>query len=265
MMLSFSVVGDLLGQNRCLLGNAVLLADEYLVSQLRVPSLYQTAGNLTKSDKSIIREIVKLLIFNSAELRDIFIAIPDIKIRVKRFFGNCFSHGDSSDESFIHAYVFLFWDDISLVLKFNRPLPSRIMWGSSEFGYTSPDMNQAELAISSKMTSYGVEIDLFASDIDTQTIALIEIKRGSIDDRAIGQILRYYQTVWQALNEREFRAMNISYVWPIILVQSITGRELQSLPVHFRGLLDVITYRIDLQGMPEFHSLRTSPSIKNYI
>ena len=59
--------------------------------------------------------------------------------------------------------------------------------------------------------------------------------------------------------------MNISYVWPIVLVQNISGRELQSLPVHFRGLLDVITYRINTLGIPEFYSLRASPSIKNYI
>lgn len=206
-------------------------------------------------DKSIIKDIVRLLVLNGHEFRQMLEADHDLSLRMRSFFGLCLAHGDAGEEAIIHAYTFLFWDEVAREVSLGRKMHSIPRWTSREFGIGIEQLPADEQQLCQKIINAGVEIDLFSCDSKTQTLALIEIKRGECDDRAVGQLLRYYQKVWKLLPSSEFRKLNLNYVWPILIVNRIKEPQLSALPVHFLGMLDILTYETT-DGVPAFKSYR---------
>lgn len=255
MLLPFRIVKDALEQNRCVLSRAELRVDEFVLSRVVVPSLYDT--RLIASDKEKIRDIVEVLVANPEDTRSLIRTNSEISLRVQAFFGACVAHTDSTDEAFLHAYMYIYWERIRMEVALGRKLHVMPRWGSKEFGGVSSSIISGdEKAMAGCLFKAGVEVDLFSYDADTETLALIELKRGDTDDRAIGQLLRYYQTVWGLLPQREFRKLNINYVWPILVVNKIREEHIQALPLHFRGLLDVLLFTSINDAAPSFSSFR---------
>lgn len=255
MLLLFKVVREALEQNRCVLSRAPLQADECVLGRARVPSLY--AGRLSGADKSQLRDLVQVLVAYADDTKTLVQGSTDVAFRLQAFFGKCIAHADAGDESFLHAYFFLFWDKIRSEVSLGRELHLAPRWGSKEFrGPLSANISADEKAVADCLVRAGVEIDLYSYDARSETLALIELKRGESDDRAVGQLLRYYQAVWKLLPLSEFRKLNVNYVWPILVVSRIKEEHLQALPVHFRGLLDVLTFASRGDGAPDFTSFR---------
>jgi hypothetical protein len=255
MLLSFKHIQDALQQNRCVLSRATLSVDDYVIGRTLAPSLYDS--RLTVPDKALVRSVVQVLIAHSDETRSLLRSNPVISRQLQVFFGKCIAHTDSTDEAFLHAYIFLFWELVRSEVTLGRDLHLTPRWGSKEFGgVMSSPMSVDEKAMADQLVKAGVEIDLFSFDARTETLALIEVKRGESDDRAIGQLLRYYQAVWRLLPLSEFRRLNINYIWPILIVSKIKEEHVQALPIHFRGLLDVLHFASTGESAPSFSSFR---------
>ncbi|MGF6923890.1 hypothetical protein [Paraburkholderia sp. 40] len=263
MLIPFSVLVSALAENRCVLSRKLLSFDEAVISRDRVPSLYDTS--LNAKDKTVAREIVKMIVCNIHEIRLLFATKPDARLLLRRFFGLCLRHGGEGDEGILHAYLFAFWEDVVRQVSLGRPMLTSPRWASKEFGVGLGDIPAGEKAIAEKLIAVGVQVDLFFCDEKTQTLCLAEIKRGVCDDRAIGQILRYYQSAWRLLHSSQFRSMNLNYVWPILIVENVKEHHLQSLPVHFRGMLDVLTYQTAEDGCPELMSFRKAAITNQWI
>jgi len=254
VLLQFETVKNSLLHNRCLFSQAALNSSEFVVSSTRVPSLYK--GPLISTDKSKIREIVKVLVCCGDEVQSMISSDPGMALRIRSFFGLCIAHGEQSEEAFLHAYMFLFWGEIAREVDLGRKLHNPVFWASKEFGLAAKGLTKEQQAIQERLASCGVEVDLFTLSPEMQTISLIEIKRGECDDRAIGQLLRYYQSVWQLLSHSDFRKLNLNYVWPVLVVHKVRQPQLSALPFHYLGLLDILVYDIQANGVPNFTSHR---------
>jgi hypothetical protein len=255
MLLSFESIRDSLKRNRCVLGQSLLSDGECVFSKKHAPSLY--SGRLVSADKSKIRDFVQVLVRKFELTRVLIEEDIDVSLQLRKFFGICVSLSDSSDESFLHSYIYLFWTIIRSEANLGRKLHELPKWGSREFGLLGCDCAEGdERSLADKLFKSGVEVDIFSLDSRHETICLIEIKRAEADDRAIGQILRYYQIAWELLSQKEFRRMNINYIWPILIVNRIKAEHLQALPLHFRGLLDILTFSTHSSGILEFSSHR---------
>lgn len=241
---------------RCVVSNVLLPGHEFIVSQARVPSLYK--GSFTAKDKATVQEIVKLIVQNAAVFRELFDSDPSIKLNIRRFFGLCLTKGDAGNESYLHAYMYIFWGDIVGDANLARELHSPAQWGSKEFGVRPGVGNAPEKIINDRLSSAGVELDLFTWSPKRETLTLIEIKRGECDDRAIGQLLRYYQVVWGMLSTHEFRALKVNYIWPILVVSKVREAHWNAIPLHFRGMLDILIYQTSNDGVPTFQSFRNA-------
>jgi hypothetical protein len=241
---------------RCVISNVLLPTQEFVVSQTRVPSLYN--GSFTAKDKGTVQEIVKLIVQNAVVFRKLFDDDAAIKLNIRRFFGLCLTKGDAGNESYLHAYMYLFWDDIVSEANLARELHSPAQWGSKEFGVRPKVVSGAEETINERLSSAGVELDLFTWSPKRETLTLIEIKRGECDDRAIGQLLRYYQVAWGMLSTHEFRTLKVNYIWPILVVSKVREAHWNAIPLHFRGMLDILIYQTSSDGVPTFQSFRNA-------
>ncbi len=254
MLLPFPAVARALVEGRCVFSRAVLGTEESVVSAVKVKSLY--SGRLTAQDKDTVRELVRLLVIHGTDLALLREEQPHVSVSLQRFFGLCLRQADAGEEAFLHAYVFLFWRDVSSQLGIGRSSPSPARWTSREFGLGTISVPREEREVLDQIVSAGVEVDLITCDPTSQTLGLIEIKRGECDDRAVGQLLRYYQTVWDLLSRPEFRRLNLNYLWPVLIANRVRPQQLSAMPMHFRGLLDIITYDTSPDGIPQFLSFR---------
>jgi hypothetical protein len=248
-----SVMGRVVS-NRCVFSNVALTEPEFVISRAHVPNLY--SGSLTAGDKAKIGQIVQLFVRNSSRLQHALVGSAQTGLSVRRFFGLCLAHGDACDESVLHAYMFLFWDDVVKQVKLGRELHPSSRWASKALGGSEGILDGDDKIIAEKLKAAGVELDLFTWNLERQTLSLIEIKRGECDDRAVGQLLRYYQVAWKLLSSSEYRRLNINYLWPILVVSRMRQPQLDALPLHFQGLLDILIYSTSAQGLPEFQSFR---------
>lgn len=256
-MISLESLIGALTENRCILGRVVLSDSEMIFSRAKLPSFY--SDKIQDSDKRKIGEFVKALLINRNEFQEFITRSPETALRLRRFFGSCISKGDGSDESILHAYIYLFWQDFLKSVDIPGMLSAEPIWGSKDFGLSSLESTQSYKHIVDILRRSGVESDLVLIDPSNQSIGLIELKRGSLDDRAVGQILRYYKAVWDFLKTSDFRKLNINYVKPILIVQDIRPQQLAAIPVHFQGLLEILKFDLDVEtNLPEFRSYRRS-------
>jgi hypothetical protein len=241
-------------ENRCIFSNSALPISEYVVSRVRVPTLY--SGPIAANDKQKVKEIVQFFVRNSLKFHQVLIESTQVRLSVRSFFGLCLSHKEDGDESILHAYIFLFWDDVINQVSLGRELHLAPQWASKAFGGSGGILTGDNELIADKLTALGVELDLFTWSPKHETLSMIEIKRGECDDRAIGQLLRYYQVAWKLLSTREFRQLNVNYIWPILVVSRVREKQLEAFPLHFQGLLDILVYSTSANGIPEFSSFR---------
>lgn len=254
MLLPLDTVIRRVADNRCVFSNVALTETEYVVSRAHIPNLY--SGTLAAADKAKIGQIVQIFVRNSARLGQALSGAAQAGLSVRRFFGLCLAHGDACDESILHAYMFLFWSDVVKQVNLGRELHPSPQWASKALGGSDGLLEGDHKIIADKLKAGGVELDLFTWSSGHQTLSLIEIKRGECDDRAIGQLLRYYQVAWKLLSSSEYRRLNVNYLWPILVVSRMRQPQLDALPLHFQGLLDILIYSTSAHGLPEFHSFR---------
>lgn len=253
-MIPWSVIERSIRENRCCFSGCGLKVGEFLVSEIVCPGLY--GGGFRTDDKEKVSLIVTRILENFVEFDVKFATRSDCLLKVERFFGLCLKHGQKGDESYVHAYVYIFWKKIVKAVKLQCAVTDTPHWCSSKFGIFDTILDGDAKLISQRLRSNGSEVDLFTYDKQFGNLCLVEIKRGEVDDRAIGQILRYFNTGWALFRSREFRLRGLSYLSIIVIANQYPRPFLSALPIHFLSLVELVKYDIDEFGIPRFYSAR---------
>ncbi len=163
---------------------------------------------------------------------------------VKCFMRDVLRNGKIHNEEFLHRYLFHFWDDAWLshhgaVAIREKFFKCNVSDSASRFGRS----------LVGRVYNRGEHIpDIIgiAGDSD-ERIYVIEIKNEPLDDRALGQILRYYQVVRNAC-DRDALYGNVKRVVPVLIVPDGGISFWDSVPFHFREVLEILYWRLNSIG-----------------
>jgi len=106
-----------------------------------------------------------------------------------------------------------------------------------------------------RIKSSKANCDFIIYDRSSFKLFIVEVKYSGVDDRAVGQILRYYHTIGDLLLTVQ-HGLDIRYLIPVLLVGEINkNTDLKKFPPYFRDILEILKYEIE----PNFEGI----SIKN--
>lgn len=225
----------------CILSGKLLLPGETLVSRDQFPQLYA----LTPWDRrslDILRELVETILdLKSSDDVGTFNSRQHVRM-AKPFMQLLLSQKDLVPEYCVHAFIYLYWDEVKYS---GAPFPpeGKIYFNSAALN-SAVQRNDPYYRLLGRLKEVA-NVDLIAISEERQHIFLIEVKRGTLDDRAIGQVLRYFNESSKLLTDRIVREFNISYVRPILVLNEVPRAYFEAFPVHFREFLDIYQYETE--------------------
>jgi len=235
--------------NRCLKCSIISLNNELFCDSCG-PS--RTTVELTDVHKAAIIDTVRTI----REAKDLINQNELALTRIRQWFAGLISKGDKSFEAVLHTYIYIFWS--SLKFEYNYAPPN--LEGKGNIYFTSeslPDITEEKTTTDEdklirsfkRQTGKESRIDLVSIDSAVHTIYLIEVKRGGLDDRTVGQLLRYYEHWSLLLYRNDCRMLNLNYIKLLLVVDSVTHESWKSLPQFFRDIVDIYIYKIDTDGV----------------
>jgi hypothetical protein len=233
-MLGADLLLSALLEGRCIRTRAPLLASERHVSRRAFPALY--AGKRDGSEEAYLREISRTI--------PLVLARPDVtavaRESIRDFMTFVIESGEMYREEFVHRYVFEFWDTlweephdaISLSERYFKGNPANL--ADTQFSKQFlPRVRTAE-----------AEVDVVAlGGAANRTLFLIEVKLGELDDRAVGQILRYYKLGRDAC-DLHYHGCDVREVVPVLIVREVPLAIWDAVPQYFREVLRMYLYRV---------------------
>lgn len=242
-LLSVDIVVDRCRASRCLRCSA-FSGDGSLFCSDCDPA--RPTGLLRDAEKALCLEVLRVVRDNAKRI----LADGDSATAVRRWMSRLVAKGEKAPEAALHAYIYLFWD--SLVFEKAVVVP-RVDSGGSLF-FTSASLSDEDVSERGaggrfvRRLCAKARADLVGLDQVQQQIFLVEIKRGSLDDRAVGQVLRYYDVCSRLLSTTECRSLSLNYVRPFLIVGGVERDAWCSLPQYFRDLVEIFRYRVDPVG-----------------
>ena len=241
MLLQVDFVLRMIAEQKCLRSARILQEGEHLVSRRAFPSLY--AGSYDQGEADFVRYIhevfPKLFTIGDHELRG----------RLRRFMQLVLRNGRVHNEDFLHRFLFEFWADVCGSSGTQFTLGEKYFKGQNASGETAFTKNVV------KRVYRGAENipDIMAfSGASDRIVYIIEIKNEVLDDRALGQILRYYQ-VTRSICDRIATHWYVSKVVPVLVVPDGNRSFWDSLPFHFREVIEIVYWKSAADGSVELH------------
>jgi hypothetical protein len=226
----------------CIKSGAPLGPDEVLLRRDAMPGLI--GGSLTQSDNAFFVSFVKALL----EKKLVFDRFPvEARMSIKSVFPHLVGSLGSGRELYLHAYIYLFWEELNFEGS-NVPLSGRCFITANAKGAPMRREDERDAMYCSLITKIfkGALVDLIAIDEEKGVVFFIEVKREKLDDRAVGQTLRYYQFINNLLY-RERGELNLNYARPVLVVSEAKYDKWVSFPVFFRDLVDVYGFTCDTE------------------
>lgn len=225
-------------ERECFVSGRKLMDGEFVVSALELPALYRLKPWASEA-LSTLRNIIEILVRSKHRLAEERTESGELSRQIKGFLECLLAQKDQVPEYCVHAFVFLFWDTIDYRGAVIRPkgevfFTSGSLDGGVESGHRYYRLLQRLKSITN--------VDLIAISEEQQHIFLVEIKRGALDDRAVGQVLRYFNDSNKLLTDRVVRDFNLSYIRPILVLGDASRQYMEAFPTHFREVLDVFEY-----------------------
>jgi hypothetical protein len=233
-MLPEGLLLSALEARKCVRTRTQLAEDECLVSRAAFPALY--ASTWDASEDAYLKELSRGIAVVLTRT-DLAIQIRD---EIQRFMALVIDSGEMYREEFVHRYVFEFWDTLWEHPEDALPLAERYFKGNP-LGATSPFAT----GVLPRLRTPDAEVDIVAlgGAARTHSLFAIEIKLGELDDRAIGQILRYYRVSRDAC-DRYYHGCDIREVVPMLVVKSASLAIWDAIPQYFREILRLYSYRV---------------------
>lgn len=249
-LLSAAYLSGSIRHARCARFDVALRDDEYLLSRKAAPFLYD--GALAISDKPAV-----------AFCESVFEALPPLmefdrtqetRCAVLGFCSLLMKQPALTREEFVHWTLFEFWDEvwnrpedrIPLVEKYYEGAPDALGKGT-KFG--------REILPRLRATDDAYPDIVGLGGRGSRELVLAEVKLEGIDDRAVGQILRYYQ-LGRAVCDAGMHTCDIRGVLPVLIVREVKLAFWETFPLHFRELLQVLTYRFNARNCIELIDCR---------
>jgi hypothetical protein len=237
-MLSSLLIRRLMEQGRCLQSQSRLKDGEALVSQDAFPCLYQGIYHKEEAD---------FLFLVCSTLPEIISADSGVfRPEIKRFIELVLRNGQIHKEEFLHRYLFEFWEEICVFPELMQL--EHLFFKCQENGETNTFCKRLLAGIRVDGSNYPDMIGV--SGGTSRTVYVLEVKNEALDDRALGQILRYYYVVRTAC-DRLLAHGQVKRVRPVLIVPSGDLAFWDAVPFHFREVLDILFWRISSNGAVE--------------
>lgn len=234
MLISTTTLHASIRDRKCAIGSTSLDEHEFVVGREKFPRLYD--GGKDDKEISYTKELLPALNSLLAD-QDFFRNFGDY---TRKFLLLLNSNGYFRSERSLHIYVYNFWQQLWLSSEDELFL--------SEAYYEGNHASGATLFARSLMPAIStdeIRIDIVGlGGPHGKDLYIIEMKAGELDDRAVGQILRYYSHVREQC-DRLFHDCDIRRVIPLLVVKKVRLEFWSAIPLHFRELLQIFFYDID--------------------
>lgn len=236
MLISPDAIVRALGTNRCLRSQRPLDPGEVLLSRLAFPALYGK-----RQDDGERRYIDAIFKATNRVLRDA--ALTNFRETIRRFMGFVIHQQSFACEWYVHTYLFNFWDEVWQFPEEKFLLEER---------YCEGDGDSSTTPFATKLMPMLGEADAYPDIIGLggshgRELGIVEVKLDELDDRAVGQILRYYSIARNAC-DRAWHGCDIRRIVPILVVARVRLAFWEAIPLYFREFLRIISYRVEPNG-----------------
>lgn len=221
---------------RCVKSTDILTSDEKLiVSRKEMPCLY--ANQVNSEEKMYLRRLIRAMepsltesdVFPSGifgeRLEQFYLRVLDLYLEKETV------------EAVLHQFLFRFWNSVDSNEAFGFPQDVQLFYKCKSIG------DDAIGGLLGRLRRNGCECDLVAYSIPDRVLWFIDAKRDPPDDRAIGQIRRYYQLATAALEEFDPKK-NIRLVRPALVCPRVDVSAFHALGTPFRDLCEIWTFRV---------------------
>jgi hypothetical protein len=204
-----------------------------MLSRSAFPSLY--AGGSDATEAAFLKEIFRAI---PATLR-----IPELsndhREGIRAFMAMVIRLGGMHKEDFVHRYIFEFWESLWPETEDSISMPERYFKGTSD-GAQTPFSR----SVLPKIRTGEAATDIIGvGGPSSRTLFLVEIKLAELDDRGLGQILRYYQ-LGRTACDRFYHDCDLRNVTPVLILKDAALHFWDAVPQHFREVLRVYYYRV---------------------
>jgi hypothetical protein len=239
-MLQVEFVRQMIGKNKCLKTSKFLDEADFLISRTAFPKLYSGSADRSEADfiKYIHDVLPALFVRADRELRSALRAFMQVVLK----------NGRMHNEEFLHRFLFEFWTDLC-----DSSVP--FVLDEKYFkGQRIGDETEFSRNVVQRVYQHGEHIPdiLGFSGGDEKCVYIVEIKNEKLDDRALGQILRYYQVV-RRICDRLAKQWYVRRVVPLLVVPDGHRSFWQSMPFYFREVVEIVYWKAGAEGTVELH------------
>jgi|GEM_PF-3101466 len=239
-MISAELVARSLHLQSCLITGRRLVDEESLVSAHACPHLYR--GEYATFDADVVRNVFGTLCRLLGEDRESY------SDQIQKFMALVLRNGQIHNEEFLHRYLFEFWSDDSAIIGCRPELDERYF----KCQLSDSASREAKTLVRRVLALRNAIPDMIAScGNNWHDIGVVEIKNERLDDRAVGQILRYY-TLVRGIADREFHSSSVT---PILIVPDGALESdihtWEAIPFYFKEVLKILFWRVTHDGRVE--------------
>lgn len=225
-------------ENRCTRGNQVLSSGEAVISKSEMPSLY--GGEKSNDDRNYLKKVIESL-EPSDESEQLFDKLRDCEtaLGVELFYLRVMTVFPDLLEAVLHQFVHRFWDKIDSKNAPGFPRDLELFYKARGTPGTVIENNLLQ-----RLRSAGCHCDLVGYSKTDKCLWLIDVKRDGIDDRAVGQIRRYYSIANEIIETHDIN-MSVRLIRPALVCREVSVSRFFSLGVPFRDVCEIWTYSVD--------------------
>lgn len=240
-----------LQEGKCIRTGQKLTSAEFGLSRSDFRHLYD--GRIEEGEKRYLKQIVDCIISERGKIRSWG---DSEQSKLKSMIELIFKSKPEFDESLLHVYLYLFWDQLCRQAQLKSYNGSCVYLGSGSVDEQdlTPDMRSVEFPFFSELVR-NAKVDLAVINHDTSTLFLIDVKRDALDDRALGQMMRYYAHA-SRLAYRGRRTLPIDFIRPVLFLAKSDFSHMQYWPPYFNEIVGLFTYSFTDNGTVGFVNLR---------
>jgi hypothetical protein len=239
-MISEGTFLERLEARRCIVQGTELLPDEVVVSRNVAPHIYGAAR--TRSDETGLVQAIATSLNIIGALGSRPRIDEGVRAEIRRFWARVLSNADASSsarEDVIHAYLYHFWDDLWEDTDCER-LSLEERYIPKDEKTWDRDSNFC-VRLAGKFRARA-DVDIVARS--GTTVYLIEVKFEDVDDRAVGQLLRYFDQ-GRYLSTHTDHLCDLRRVIPVMVARVFPDQFWTALPTSFRELMRIYFWKIE--------------------
>jgi hypothetical protein len=239
-MLSEVLLLQLMRQRKCVKTRQALGIGEAVLSRASCPRLY--SGEYSEDESRFVEIVFQAVQACIPQMTD------DDRKQLKQFMEIVLRNGRIHREDFLHRYLFEFWQEVCEIEEWRR-LDQRFF--KCQETTECSDFSRRLLGLIRGQAQHFPDI-VALSGQGAINVTIVEVKNEPLDDRALGQILRYYQVTRSAC-DRLMTLRQTRRVCPILVVPDGDLRQgdlrfWDAVPFHFREVLEILFWTVDHTG-----------------